>query len=288
MKTIIKNFMKGNLQCIGWMLLYSGLEIAALIGLIAFYLKTDLGFCQKFLDLFQFTLDQSLSDVEYSLKMTEATMQLVDTITLPVIAISGIILSLVLAIKCKKTKTKVIKKLNMAEVTKYMLIGILLDLVVSFVIGMIPEELMETYNSSVSIVTTGNIVLTFIVAGVIAPISEEIMFRNFVYDSAKKAGVKYAILFSALSFGIAHGNIIQGAYAFLFGLIFAMEDTKKENLLPSIIMHITINSSSVLVGNYCSNEMDGLIIATCFIAAAYIIANRKTIDKYSDIIFAGA
>ena len=47
-------------------------------------------------------------------------------------------------------------------------------------------------------------------------------------------------------FGIAHMNPIQSTYAFLLGLILGYLYYKTGNLLNSILLHITINSTSVL------------------------------------------
>ena len=47
-------------------------------------------------------------------------------------------------------------------------------------------------------------------------------------------------------FGIAHMNPIQSTYAFILGLILGYIYYKTGNLLNSILLHLTINSTSVL------------------------------------------
>lgn len=59
----------------------------------------------------------------------------------------------------------------------------------------------------------------FLYASILAPIGEEILFRGYVMHTLKPYGKRFAILLSALLFGIYHGNLIQMPYAFLAGLV---------------------------------------------------------------------
>lgn len=59
----------------------------------------------------------------------------------------------------------------------------------------------------------------FLYAGVLAPITEEILFRGLIQRSLMPYGRKFAIFCSAFTFGIFHGNLVQSPYAFLVGLV---------------------------------------------------------------------
>ena len=59
----------------------------------------------------------------------------------------------------------------------------------------------------------------FLYAGILAPITEEILFRGLIQKSLKPFGKKCAIFCSAFAFGIFHGNLFQTPYAFLVGLV---------------------------------------------------------------------
>lgn len=52
-----------------------------------------------------------------------------------------------------------------------------------------------------------------------APVVEEIVFRGAVCKSLSKYGKTFAIVVSATLFGIMHGNIFQGLFAFYMGLV---------------------------------------------------------------------
>ena len=59
----------------------------------------------------------------------------------------------------------------------------------------------------------------FLYASILAPISEELLFRGFLLRSLQPYGKRFAILGSALFFGLFHGNLLQTPYAFLMGLL---------------------------------------------------------------------
>lgn len=59
----------------------------------------------------------------------------------------------------------------------------------------------------------------FLYASILAPISEELLFRGFLLRSMRPYGKRFAILGSAFFFGLFHGNLLQTPYAFLMGLL---------------------------------------------------------------------
>lgn len=270
-----KNIAYGQFACVGWMLLYSLLEIVAMIALFKYNIDTNFEFGEKFLDVFDFVGDDSLSSTAYSLKIMKGLLSLTNEIILPMLIVSGICLIIVLAIKGKVHKETYVSAISKNDVSKYVLYGCTFNLVITLVLNMIPQSFMEKYNTSVGLATTGNIFLMIIATGIMGPIAEEITFRHFILQPNRRVNETYAIIVSALSFGIMHGNIIQGAYTFVLGLVFAKEDIKENNLLPSMIMHITINTSSVLISSNWSNEMAGLVSFECLALAGYILLHRK-------------
>ncbi|MCM1083684.1 MAG: CPBP family intramembrane metalloprotease [Clostridium sp.] len=88
----------------------------------------------------------------------------------------------------------------------------------------------------------------------IAPIAEEILFRgllqkyigSFFHKIMDKGAVLCTILFQALLFGIYHGNMIQGIYAFVLGTLLGVLAVSFNSLIPGILFHMTINTSILL------------------------------------------
>ena len=270
-----KNVLYGQFACVGWMLLYMALEMIAMFVLFDYNIRTNLAFDEKFLELFDFIDDTSLSDTEFSMQAMKGLLALTNEIVLPMLIVSGVCLILVLVIKSHVRKEKYVTAISKKDISKYVVYGCTFNLVITLIINLIPQSFMEKYNASVGLATTGNIWLMIIATGIMGPIAEEITFRHFILQPNRRVSDKYAIIISALSFGIMHGNIIQGAYTFILGLYFAKEDLKENNLMPSLIMHMTINTSSVLISANWSNEIAGLIAFECLAIAVYLLINRE-------------
>jgi len=79
---------------------------------------------------------------------------------------------------------------------------------------------------------------------VLAPISEEIMIRGFVYGYLRnKLGVSVGLFLQALMFSLLHfkSNIYEISYMLILGLIFGFLYEKAGSLYPSMIFHGAFN-----------------------------------------------
>ncbi|MBC3803079.1 CPBP family intramembrane metalloprotease [Acetobacterium fimetarium] len=122
----------------------------------------------------------------------------------------------------------------------------------------------------------------FLYASFLGPITEEIVFRGFVLRSLEKYGKHFAIVTSAIMFGLFHANFIQGIFAILVGLILAYV-ALEYSIKWSIAFHIVNNFifGDVLffiLGNF---ESTSAMIAISvldlifFIGGIYIICFRR-------------
>lgn len=90
--------------------------------------------------------------------------------------------------------------------------------------------------------------------GVVSPFVEEVIFRGFLYGRMRVYMPKiWAILISALLFGIYHGNLVQGIYGFVMGILFTVVYEKYRNFYLAAIMHSIAN----LVGYFV--QLNGFI-----------------------------
>lgn len=104
-----------------------------------------------------------------------------------------------------------------------------------------------------------NPVTTLIIAVILAPIFEELLFRKAVIDRTAKYGDGISIVFSGLLFGLFHGNFAQFAYAFFLGMFFGFIYLKTKNIMYPIILHILTNFLGSTVPMYVmdnSNYME--------------------------------
>lgn len=92
-------------------------------------------------------------------------------------------------------------------------------------------------------------VLFFLVA--IMPIAEEIFFRGFLLDKFEDfAGKNFAILSTAVLFGIAHmsyGKIYPVVMPIIMGLVLAYVVIRTRSLFASIIAHVTFNVTVIIL-----------------------------------------
>lgn len=77
---------------------------------------------------------------------------------------------------------------------------------------------------------------------VIAPITEEYMFRGIIMRTLSKYGATFGIVASAFLFGIWHGNLAQAPMAFLIGLVMGYVATKSGNIRQAIAIHAFNNT----------------------------------------------
>ena len=97
----------------------------------------------------------------------------------------------------------------------------------------------------------------------IAPVLEELAFRKFMLDRIRNYGEKTAIVFSALCFGLYHGNLTQFLYAFTVGLFLGYVYCRTGKVLYTIIMHALLNllsSSIMLFSPLLGNRTIGMVI----------------------------
>ena len=92
--------------------------------------------------------------------------------------------------------------------------------------------------------------LQVLAVGLVIPAAEEMIFRGYGYGSLRsRLGVWPAALVSALLFGLYHGNVLQGAYAFLLGLALAWSLEQEGRLAAPWLIHAAANLTSV-AGEY--------------------------------------
>ena len=76
---------------------------------------------------------------------------------------------------------------------------------------------------------------------------EEYIFRGLILGTYKKRNPFAGIILSSFLFGILHLNFNQLSYAFLLGTILGFLTYATGSIIPSIIMHFTINANSVVM-----------------------------------------
>lgn len=80
----------------------------------------------------------------------------------------------------------------------------------------------------------------FLYAAFAGPIAEEMVYRGFVMEPLRKYGKIFAIVVSAVLFGVMHGNLPQSIFAIAVGLVFGYT-ALEYSMIWAIAIHITNN-----------------------------------------------
>lgn len=128
-----------------------------------------------------------------------------------------------------------------------LLLSVGLQYVISYLmnfIGMLRPDWMQSYSELIDTAGIGTFSpLTIIYAILIAPVSEELVFRGVTFGYAKKAlPVTGAICLQAVLFGIFHLNMIQGIYAAFLGLFLGYLCEAGGSIAIPIVFHAFFNT----------------------------------------------
>ncbi len=205
------------------------------------------------------TLEQSVSDAIYAEAMTDGMGLL--------LVCAHIAMLLIFAIwyyfGCGRPKVKNAKETGLFT-GKALLVVVLVALGMGFFTNfalpvvslIIPESIMNNYIELMEQAGFGVDTLAIIASVLLAPFGEEFICRGVIYHYAKKTvsdlenrklAFWIANSIQAIMFGVLHGNIIQGTYAFLMGLALGYLRERYNSLLPGMLAHMLINAASTFV-----------------------------------------
>lgn len=137
----------------------------------------------------------------------------------------------------------------------------LLYAAVTLVMSLLPEAWLESYIDASAALTQDD-VFTILATVVLAPVTEEVIFRGLIFSRLERAMPGWlAAVLSALAFGLCHGQPVWMAYAFVLGLVFAFLRLRTGSILPSMLAHFIFNGISPVAQRLGdAGAGDGLIL----------------------------
>lgn len=278
-----KNFFKYNSVAVVYLLLFVLSQTIIGFGVLFHKIMNDFEFGDKFLEVLMPYYDNpnNMVALEQYPNFYIDYMELLSELLIPIILLSNLAIVFIIGIKILITRKNenLFKKISISNICKYLFLGILLNIVISFIVSLLPMELIEDHASNTEALLVGNPIILFLSAGVLAPLAEELIFRYGMLKNLIKINPIFAIIYQALLFGLLHGNIVQSSYAFVLGLIFGIIVYKKGNVLLTILMHIGINASSVLTVILGMNEMLCLALIMIVMFILFLIFNKIEKNK---------
>ncbi len=132
-----------------------------------------------------------------------------------------------------------------------------------------------------------DIVLYFISAAVFPAIFEELVFRGICISCLRPLGTRFAVILSAIIFGMAHVDPLQSAFAFLFGLLIGSAYVATGSIWPGVLLHFFNNAVSVTAtyGHDIIISLCGtLIIGAMIYSIVYLIKFAKLPGRFPILI----
>ena len=151
-------------------------------------------------------------------------------------------------------------------------------------------ELSENYVETSEALSAGNAWLELFCVGVLMPVAEEVVMRGLVYGRLRDMMRPLpAILWSALFFGLFHGNLVQGIYAACCGWFLCWLMETYHSLKATVLSHMVSNLAvTLIVSTSLYNQIMVFWIVTAaaaivFALAIFLLATHQEVDDQQTI-----
>lgn len=110
-----------------------------------------------------------------------------------------------------------------------------------------------------SLFNTSILLIVYLAVALLAPISEELIYRGLIYRRLRDyIGIKWAMVMSALIFGLIHGNMVQFVFAFLIGVALAAVYERYKTIWAPVAAHMAVNLFSCFLDTMNVNPVPDL------------------------------
>lgn len=119
--------------------------------------------------------------------------------------------------------------------------------------------------------------VNLVLALIIAPVLEEIIFRGVLITGLKKYSGWFAVLFSSLCFGMMHMNLFQGIPVFGIGLVLGYTYLKTDCLPLTMAAHLLNNLLALILSNEAFAFLAWIELVLFFLGWYFISRNWDSI-----------
>ena len=103
----------------------------------------------------------------------------------------------------------------------------------------------------------------YMVIGILAPVTEEIVFRGAILRGLLKILGRHhwiAIVITSLLFAVTHMNLAQGIHAFIIGMLLGWVYWRTSSIVPGMVIHWVNNSIAFVMFHLMPDMSDGKMI----------------------------
>lgn len=152
------------------------------------------------------------------------------------------------------------------------------------------KEVSAAYSEGETDLWSGDRVLQLLTVCLAAPAGEEWAFRGFAFRRFREKmnfSFPLAAILSSLSFGLYHGNLVQGIYAFFLGLLLCWVKEVYRTTEAPFIFHMAANGISLVMtwaGNYFSMENVTMGVVSCICSGCILAVSIRGVSREKEIL----
>ncbi len=185
------------------------------------------------------------------------------------------------------------RDIKVPTILRYCALGLFIQFFAGYLVDYIGSLLKEDNPLfSSPDMSTGNsptkLMVTILYACLIAPITEELVFRGIFLKNMSRVSQRFGIFTSALFFALAHQNIPQGILAFMLGILLGYITIKHNSLVPSMIVHFVVNITSIVftqldqIAPVSADKLFTLVSVIIFVLGAIMLIYTLATERLPD------
>lgn len=142
-------------------------------------------------------------------------------------------------------------------------------------------ESSQTFDSVAAVQFSVPFFLGIVLYGVVAPLSEEVLFRGIVFRRMKRLySVPIALIGSAIFFGAFHGNLVQAIYGTIMGLFLACLYEISGDFLMPLCFHSGANLAVFITVSIELCKLYVFSVSGCIVLGVLLIIISLLTWKY--------
>ena len=139
------------------------------------------------------------------------------------------------------------EKMSIWEIIKMLAMAYTVSMVFLFLGDFITKLISVGGSEQLNVVSSlmnSNSIWAILIPTILAPVVEELIFRKLLIDRLHNYGEKAVIIFTAICFGLFHGNLTQALFGTCAGLFLGYVYCKTGNIFYTLFMHIALNTTT--------------------------------------------
>jgi membrane protease YdiL (CAAX protease family) len=124
-----------------------------------------------------------------------------------------------------------------------------------------PSRTLDMIADITKNLSLGNTIIAGLLLGLLPGLGEELLFRGLIQTRlVARWGASWGVFWTALLFGIAHLDLMQGLFAFVVGCVLGLITVRTGSIVPAMICHAAHNTISLLIDRQVISRANNLVL----------------------------